>query len=174
VQRIWVTGPAGSGKTTVALLIGKSLGIPVFHRDAISWGEEWAVRTDEQQSAIIKEFTCRPAWIYDGNRFTASMTDGRFENCDTIIDLHVSRLICLYRTFVRFLRHRNTPRKELSRNCPEEFDFNVIKGILFDYPRKRPQREILFHTARQAGKTVLNFRRSQIRRWCAELVKQCR
>jgi len=49
VKRIWIAGSAGSGKTTLANLLGKKLSIPVYHRDLITWDENDNVRSEEEQ-----------------------------------------------------------------------------------------------------------------------------
>jgi adenylate kinase family enzyme len=37
VQRVSIVGPGGTGKTTIALEIGRRLGMPVVHLDRLYW-----------------------------------------------------------------------------------------------------------------------------------------
>ena len=80
MERIWIAGNSGSGKTTLANLISEKLGIPVFHRDYISWHEDFTMRTENEQIALTKSITETSQWIFEGSRFTASKIDGRLIN----------------------------------------------------------------------------------------------
>jgi adenylate kinase family enzyme len=41
VQRVSIVGPGGTGKTTIALEIGRRLGMPVVHLDRLYWQPGW-------------------------------------------------------------------------------------------------------------------------------------
>jgi len=57
MERIWIAGNSGSGKTTLVNLISEKLGIPVFHRDYISWHEDFTMRTDNVlEDKMLKPF----------------------------------------------------------------------------------------------------------------------
>ena len=155
MQRIWITGSSGSGKTTLAKKLGDKLNIPVYHRDAITWKENWEERSQEEQIALTKEITKRDKWIFEGNMFTASRLDGRFDKCDTIIFLNINRFICLYRGLRRYFKHKNNPRPELNKGCDEEYDMTVVKYVLLGFPKKKSSREKFFSEAKKLGKKVI-------------------
>lgn len=167
MERIWIAGSSGSGKTTLANKLSKKLNIPVYHRDRVTWKENWQERSEKEQIEIVQEITEKDKWIFEGNRFTASKEDGRLNRCDTIIYINMNRFICLYRGLKRYLQHRNNPRPELPNNCKEGYDLTIIKYVLFGYPRKKPARKALFKEAEKMGKKVilLNGRRG-MREWC--------
>ncbi len=142
VKRTWIKGSSGSGKRTLARKIGEKLTVPVYHRDQISWGANWNYRTEEEQIKLVKSFLGKDRWIFEGNRFSASFKDGRLENCDTIIYLKINRLNCLYREVKKYSKHRNEPREDLPRGGREEMDWTLIRYILWDFPRKKPEIEI--------------------------------
>lgn len=170
MQRIWITGSSGSGKTTLANRLGKKLNIHVFHRDQITWMENWQERSEEEQIKIVKEITIKEKWIFDGNRFTASKVDGRFDNCDTLIHLNINRFLCLYRGIRRYFEHKNDARADLSKGCDEEYGMEAVKYVLYGYPSKRSKRQELFAKAEKLGKKViiLNDHKS-LKKWCVKM-----
>jgi adenylate kinase family enzyme len=170
MQRIWITGSGGSGKTTLANLLGNKLNIEVYHRDRISWMENWQIRPENEQNEIVIGITEKDRWIFEGNMFTVSKQDGRFHKCDTIIFININRFICLYRTIIRYIKHRKNKRPDLADGCEEDYSIEFVKYIMYDFPKKNNERQRLFIEAQQAGKTViiLNGRKS-VKRWCEGL-----
>lgn len=68
-RHIVVYGPAGSGKTFVALKIAQSIGVPHIELDAVFWLSEWKEKSIEQfredVSCILIDNT--DGWVCDGN-----------------------------------------------------------------------------------------------------------
>jgi len=170
MQRIWITGSSGSGKTTLANKLGNRFSIPVYHRDRITWMENWGERSEEEQIELIKEITEKDKWIFEGNMFTASKKDGRLHNCDTIIHINVNRFLCLYRGIRRYFLHRHNPRPDLSPGCKEDYDIVVAKYVLFGYPKKKNERRLLFQEAKRLGKNVIILNGTKgVRDWCKKM-----
>jgi adenylate kinase family enzyme len=72
MARVYVLGGAGSGKTTVAALLGKQLGCPVVHLDfawaAVDWDAQDAqVEQHGAREAVVQEQAAREAWVIEGN-----------------------------------------------------------------------------------------------------------
>lgn len=153
--RIWIAGPSGSGKTTLANKLGSKLNIPVYHRDKITWMGKWEQRSEDEQIELSKEISAQEKWIFEGNRFNSAIMDNRLERCDTIIYLNLNRFLCLYRSFMRYLKHRGTIRPDMPDECVEQYDFVLARYILFDYPRKENERNGIFADARKLGKSVI-------------------
>ena len=65
--RIWVVGPCGSGKTTVAARLADALGIPPTHLDDIHWNPGWIETRPEEEREAIGRVVERPSWVVDGN-----------------------------------------------------------------------------------------------------------
>ena len=78
-RRIWICGNSGSGKTTLAKQLGESLGLPVYHRDAITWDKNDDIRSEEEQIAMLLAITGRGIRVValkrrnDVKRFTAAL-----------------------------------------------------------------------------------------------------
>ncbi|MDR0905144.1 MAG: hypothetical protein LBN00_03015 [Oscillospiraceae bacterium] len=168
MERIWICGCAGSGKTTLANFIGGKRSIPVYHRDSITWDENDNVRSEERQIAMVRDIAKQDKWIFEGARFTASKIDGRLDNCDTIIHLNINRFICVYRGIKRGLKQAkmtSIPEKD-----KQPFYFEHIKGVLIGYPQKRKQRDDVFETARKKGIDVVVLKkRKDVREFCNKL-----
>ncbi|MFN0155395.1 MAG: hypothetical protein ACKVUT_13555 [Gaiella sp.] len=105
MRRIAVIGCTGSGKTTLARILGVRLGIDVVHGDFLgrtggtrAQGEEWA--------RLHAELIGRPVWILDAMRI--STLERRLEVADTVVFLDLPRRACLAGLLRRRLRHRRT------------------------------------------------------------------
>ena len=153
MKRIWIAGCAGSGKTTLADAMGKILNIHVYHRDLITWDENDDMRTEDEQIAMLRSITQNDKWIFEGARFTASQTDGRLDMCDTIIHLDLNRFLCAYRGLKR--GYTQAKRLDIADKDKQPFYFHHIWGVLFGYPKKRKQRNIIFQLAREKGINVV-------------------
>ncbi|QVK21355.1 topology modulation protein [Mycoplasmatota bacterium] len=166
MQKIWITGSSGAGKTTLANKLGSKLNIPVYHRDKITWKENWITRSEKEQIELVMGISNKDKWIFEGNRFTASRVDGRLDNCDTLIYLDMNRFICFYRCLKRYLTHRNNPRCELPKGCKEEFTMEVAKYILFEYPRKKSQLKQFLKETTSFGKKVIILKgKREVKKW---------
>ncbi len=66
-RRIVVVGTTGSGKTTVALALGRILDLPVLELDAVHWGPGWTPRPDPEIRRRIEEVVAAEEWVVDGN-----------------------------------------------------------------------------------------------------------
>ena len=153
MERIWIAGNAGSGKTTLANLISEELDIPAYHRDYITWHEDFTMRTEDEQIVLTKNITKTDKWVFEGARFTASKIDGRLDKCDTIIHLELNRFLCAYRVFRRARRKRK--RVDLSELDKQPFGLGFLKYVLWEYPNKRNQRERVFNLAKEKGIKVI-------------------
>ncbi|QUH28564.1 P-loop NTPase family protein [Vallitalea guaymasensis] len=166
MERIWITGSSGSGKTTLANIVGKKLNIPIHYNDKIFWERNWKIRSTEKQIVMTKSITEKRKWIYEGNRFADCKEDGRFNCCDTIIYLKVNRFICLYRFIRRYFKYKGSVRPDISEGCIEKIDINIVKYILFDYPKKDKRRQKLFNESMDMGKNVIILKgKKGIKKW---------
>ena len=107
-DRIAVIGRAGSGKTTYALMLGRALGLPVVHLDALYWTADWneAPREsfDETQRFAIE----RDRWVIDGGYLASRGWPARMERAQVIVIAEAPLVICLWRVVRRALDRRST------------------------------------------------------------------
>ena len=53
------------------------------------------------------------------------------ENSDKVILLLFNRFSCLYRTYSRYLKYKNTTRPDMADGCNEKFDFEFFKWVIW-------------------------------------------
>ena len=54
------------------------------------------------------------------------------EQADQIIFLNFSAWNCLFRAFMRYLKYRGKVRESMADGCPEQFNWEFIRWILWD------------------------------------------
>ncbi len=136
MERILVIGSGGAGKSTFSSKLGPKLGLPVIHLDTLFWKPNWIETPAEEWAKIIETETSRPKWIMDGN-YGGTM-EMRLAACDTVIFLHFSRWLCLWRVLYRRFKYRRLSRPDMNPGCPEQLDFEFLKWV-WTYPARRPK-----------------------------------
>ncbi len=128
MRRVAIVGISGSGKSTLANILGKKLGIPVFHLDKYYWDIGWKERyaTKEEFKKVSEGFTNGDSWIIDGNY--RSSIDLRFDRADTIIFLDYPKYLSLWRAFTRVF-NRNQPFDKTD-GVKERIDWALVKFII--------------------------------------------
>jgi adenylate kinase family enzyme len=76
VDRVAIVGPAGSGKTELALALGARTSLPVIHLDPIFWGADWQPVSAEDCRRTLAEVVARDRWIVDGNFLEVTAASG--------------------------------------------------------------------------------------------------
>ena len=153
MKRIAVVGCAGSGKTTLALELGRVTGLPVIHLDAHYWRPGWVEPAREEWIAQHLALLTGPEWIADGNY--GSTLDARFRLADTVIDMNARRLVCLARVIGRAWRHRGFRRPDVG--CTERLDLGFLLYLLRFPERSRPRLEHALTQARLRGVNVVSL-----------------
>ena len=64
IKKIWITGSAGSGKTTLANRIGQMPDIKVSHRDSITWYGNWEQWSEPSRIDLVKAITKAEKWLF--------------------------------------------------------------------------------------------------------------
>ncbi|WP_409274339.1 DNA topology modulation protein [Neobacillus sp. SCS-31] len=134
MKKIAIIGSGGAGKSTLAKVLGKRLGLKVYHLDALFWKPGW-VPMDRTafirlQNGIMNEET----WIIDGN-FGSTM-DARLEKADTVIFLHYSTIRCLVGIVKRRIQYQGKTRPDMGEGCQEKLDWKFISWVA-GYNRKK-------------------------------------
>lgn len=127
MKQILILGCCGAGKSTFARALHKKTGLEVIHLDQLYWKPIWTETEPEEWRAIIEGEVKKPSWIMDGNY--GGTLDIRMPRADTIIYLDYSTAKCLFRVCKRIIKHYGKTRPDMTRNCPERFDFEFLHYV---------------------------------------------
>ncbi len=127
-MRIFITGNAGAGKTTLAKALGSQLSVPVVHLDQIIWQPYWQKTSDHDRSEAIEQITQSDNWIIEG------VSEVVRTKADLTIFLDVPRYTCLLRCAKRNLPYLFRSRPELPAHCPEILIVPRILQIIWNFP----------------------------------------
>ena len=129
MQRIFVTGNAGSGKTTLAKALSKQLHLPYVGLDSIVWQPGWTKTPTSERNTLEKAVAADSAWIVDG------VSDIILETADLVIFLDCPRHKCYWRVFWRNLPYFFRSRPDLPARCPEILIVRRLLKIIWHFPK---------------------------------------
>ena len=131
-MKIAIIGYSGSGKSTLAEKLSKHYSIPKLHMDTLQFQPGWQDSDRDWMLNEMKNFlTEHSDWVIDGN-YSWCCYEERMEQADQIIFLNFSRWNCLYRGWKRYRSYRGRVRESMAAGCPERFDWEFIRWILWD------------------------------------------
>lgn len=135
-MKIAIIGYSGSGKSTLAEKLSSYYSIPKLHMDRLQFQPGWVDSDRNWMLNEMKDFlTEHSDWVIDGN-YSWCYYEERMKEADQIIFLNFSRWNCLLRAFKRYLRYRGKVRESMADGCPERFDWEFIRWILWDGRRQ--------------------------------------
>ena len=160
-----VIGYSGSGKSTLAAWIAEKEGCALLHLDALHFLPGWVERAEEEELRLMDEFLdSHDSWVIDGN-YSRLRYERRLQEADRILFLNFFRFTCLYRAFQRYRQNKGQSRSSMAEGCPEKFDIEFMRWILFD-GRSRKQRERYARVCRDyAGKVTVLRDQREIDAW---------
>ena len=100
--------------------------------DTLQFQPSWQDSDREWMLGEMKNFlTKHETWVIDGN-YSWCCYEERMQEADQIIFLNFSPWTCLFRAFKRYLTYRGKVRESMAAGCPERFDWDFIRWILWD------------------------------------------
>ncbi|MEY8463014.1 DNA topology modulation protein [Streptococcus merionis] len=131
-MKIAIIGYSGSGKSTLAQKLAQHYQIPKLHLDTLQFLPGWQERPKKLLCQDLARFLdTNDSWVIDGN-YSFAHYERRMEEADQIIFLNFNRFNALWRAFKRAIKHRNKTRDSMAAGCPEKFDWEFIRWILWD------------------------------------------
>lgn len=111
MKRVVVIGTSGSGKTTFAGTLARSLSVPHIELDRLHWNPNWQETSRDQFIERVKTATNASAWVVDGN-YTTKVSPIVWQRADTIVWLDYPFRVVLFR-----LMARTTKRLAFDEEC---------------------------------------------------------
>ena len=131
-MKIVIIGYSGSGKSTLAGALSRYYSIPKLHMDTLQFQPGWVDSDRDWMEGQMKQFLSQHKdWVIDGN-YSWCCYEERMEQADHIIFLNFSRWNCFYRAWKRYRRYKGRVRESMAAGCPERFDWEFIRWILWD------------------------------------------
>ena len=118
MRRIIVVGCQGSGKTSLALRLGRNLGLPVVHLDVLYWRPGWKESDKASFRVRVADAITGEGWVVDGS-FSGLAFDLTLARADTLIVFERPRWLCLWRIAWRSAFGVDGTRPDLPEGCPE-------------------------------------------------------
>ena len=160
-QRISVVGTTGSGKTTVAKEISKSLQLPYVELDALYWDENWTGVSDAIFRDRVEDAIKADQWVIDGNY--SRVRNLVWERAETVVYLDYSFLRTFWQLLKRTLR-RSITKEELWSNNQESFGKSlfshdaIMLWMIRTYNRRRKQYAQLMNQSEYAHLKIVHLK----------------
>ena len=106
--RLVVVGTAGSGKTTMAARLARTLGVPHVELDAFQHGPNWEQATEAQLRERAADATTGDGWVVDGNY--SAVRDVVWPRATAIVWLDYHRGVVMRRVLWRSVERAITRR----------------------------------------------------------------
>jgi len=134
MKRIMIIGPGNSGKSTLAVKLGKKLDLPVYHLDQYFWLSNWEPKEKGEWETDHLRLIKQDSWIVEGA--FSSLYDIRAKHADTIIFMNLPRRIIIPRWVLRRIKYRGKTRPDMAEGNIEKLSMGYLKW-LYSYNRKR-------------------------------------
>jgi len=103
LRRVLIVGPVASGKTTLSVRMARTLDLPVFHTDAITFGPGFVDRGADEVATEMRQILRLGNWIIDG--YCPMEIETQLADADAIVLLDPPRLIRLWRLLQRAIKN---------------------------------------------------------------------
>jgi adenylate kinase family enzyme len=131
MQRVWVVGNSGSGKTTVARRIAAALGVEPVELDAIFHQPGWTELPREEFRRRVGDRASGPRWVIDGNYL--AVADLVWARADTLVWIDLPRWRVM----------RQLAKRTLSRGVRRTELWNGNRETLSNFVRLDREKSIL-------------------------------
>lgn len=129
MNKYWIIGPPGSGKSTLSKFISKKKDIEWYELDSIYWKKGWQRRDDKEFVNLVHNITNKDSWILDG--YYESLIDVVDYDC-MIILINKSLTTLLFRVLKRSI-YRIIYKEKVCGDNYENLRFLFVSDGLIKY-----------------------------------------
>lgn len=114
LKKVYIIGPEGSGKTTLAELLSKKLKIKHYGLDDVVWTRKYdRKRTNKNRLKKLNTIISKKKWIVEG--IFGGWTESIFKRADLVIMLNLEHRILTKNLIKRAIFHRHKNEREKVR-----------------------------------------------------------
>jgi len=121
-----IFGKPGSGKSTFAFFLSKTLKLPLYHLDKHFFIADWIEKNYEEFLEIQKSIVANSSWIIDGN--STKSFEIRYSKADLVLYFNYPKWLCYYRIFKR-LFYKNPFINDRAPGCYELITWSLLRYI---------------------------------------------
>jgi adenylate kinase family enzyme len=137
VKRVAIIGSGGAGKSTFAMKLAASTGLPLVQLDHLFWRAGWEETPEDEWQATHAALVAGDRWIIDGN-YGSTMVS-RLAVADTVVFFDLPRLVCLWSVLRRLALAGRFGRPNQVPGLEDKLDWAFLAWI-WNYPaKKRPE-----------------------------------
>jgi adenylate kinase family enzyme len=137
VKRVLVIGSGGAGKSTFALELGRSTGLPIIHLDRLHWRPGWVEPPKDEWESVVRELVKGDRWIMDGHY--GGTLEIRFAAADTVIFLDLPPLVCIWSVVRRRFSSARRGRPDMAEGLGDKLELSFLLWI-WNFPLTRRPR----------------------------------
>ncbi|MFP4078501.1 MAG: GNAT family N-acetyltransferase [Candidatus Izemoplasmataceae bacterium] len=137
VRRVSIFGSSGTGKTTLARMVGAKFNLPVLHLDTIYWKQNWTSLSKPEFKRRIRAYMrTHPRFVMDGNYTNSQTFEDRLKISDTLILLRYDTRQALKGILEREAEYKHRYRSDMATGCIEDVDQEFLQYVAFFHKKK--------------------------------------
>ncbi len=164
-HKILIFGNAGTGKTTLARMLGERLSLDVLHLDTIYWLRNWqSLSKPAFNKAVLSYLRAHRRFVMDGNYTNHTNFEDRVAISDMIILLNYDETTALKGVKRRENVYKHRYRSDMATGCIEELDQEFLQYVAFFEP-KRHKLEAIINQLRHKKHVLIFDNREALMHW---------
>ncbi len=165
MKKVLIFGNAGTGKTTLARMLGDKLNLNVLHLDTVYWLKDWQSMDKELFKQKVRRYLKHhPRFVMDGNYTNSQTFEDRIRIADTIILLKYPKQSALKGVIEREKEYKHRYRSDMATGCIEELDQEFLQYVAF-FDKKKKKLEAVLNSLKHQKNILIFDSRDALMQW---------